>query len=1375
MDEDYFKKHLQKVKNKAGARYSPKLNIKLPLSEIFDGLVRSDIFYEQIREKYGELLREFRYISSEYEKKELQTEYEAVEKEIKIIFNLIERVKEYNTELIHWEEISSKSKEMEKSLWNFSDKLGEYKKIAPKPQKDPSKSGSYQKSPVEIIGSDINHIHKIRVLLRYFEETLLSNKYRLSNYPFLLLKGGAGSGKTHLLCDVCEHRIQKKLPTVLAFGEYFSNKKDFWSQLLVQLGVSRQFSSKTDFLKSLDQMGRDSKCRTILMIDALNENITHSPEFWKNNLNSLITELIKYPNIGLVVSVRDGFENEVLTKVQKNKFVMENHYGFRFREWEAVNKFFKEFDIPLPEIPLLMSEFQTPLFLLLFCKAFKKRKNKKKKQIFRGHEGATYIFENFTLNATEQIADEFNIKKGESKSPKYRIWEKVIKKVASEMVKKNDERIPEKKLIQIIEKSFLDINTGKFIQALETNMLIVRVPRYENGEKIGGFDIKFPFQKFSDHLIARYIFRNYEDEFKEKGKNINTAKKFFSKKRNLGKFLFNAWNRGIIEALSVQCPEQLKGVEFIEVAPYLLTQGNLAQLTIESFVESLVWRKPSAFTKDGKNTLKIINEYVFREYSGYDQLFNAFLSVAPIPIHPFNSERLHQHLIKMSLPNRDKSWSVFLSDQYKQQSSVDRILAWSWANQDKQHLKDDSVFLMVVALSWFLTTPNRFVRDRATKGLVCLLEHRIHLIPKLLEKFKSVNDPYIQERLFAVAYGCSLRNKKDHSNLKTLSEWIYKNIFKDDKPPVHILLRDYARGVIEVAMREDIKFKMNEKNIKPPHKSNWSQRIPTMETLKRKYYPDDFYKGKTKDRGFGSIWFSVMGGDFARYVIGTNSWSCEWSGRRLGFNNPNRKNLYDTFKNSLKGEQKSILEKSTNSFLGIKFVSYLAESENESDVEIKNREKEEKLRQKRLWSEFEESLSKKQLNYFKKEIKPYVSDRGIIDDPLETFDLKIAQRWIFNRVVKLGYDSKLHGEFDDRINRYSGMGRSSHKPERIGKKYQWIAYHEFMALVSDHFEFKKDSWRNSSKELYKGTWNPFIRDIDISFTQKDDDHIKENLSLKQWTSTYGSYDAWQKEKSDLNWVKNNSDLPNPLDIISITDDNKCDWLILTGALTWQEKTPPEHKRYDIPVRDVWYMFKSYIVKKGNAQLFLNWAKEQDFRGKRMPKSSEFYEAFLGEFPNSTAFEDLRGEYNIWTKVREFDEKHPMLVTVTDDCYLNEFTSDCSFNSGISMKLPSKWIVNKMKLTHNFLDGRFYDSKDDLIALPTSVFVENFPSVLLINKEAFIEFLDKNKYEVIWTLLGEKIIMGGTRDKYMNRLSISGSYTLNNKGNVKGNMHSKLTL
>jgi hypothetical protein len=1372
LDKKWQKSHLKKIKERAGNRYTPEINVDLPIAEIFDGISRTENFYITIRRHYGNLNREFSHVSNKYENEDIQKIYKNLNSEISQLSQILDELKKYNIKKISWNQINKQAKKANEILWKLSDKLREERDKIEK-QKNKERQID-QRSISERFSSDIHYLYETQKELRYFDELSVSTKAKLSNSPFLFLTGIAGTGKTHLLCDVVEGRIANKeaLPAVLVFGELFVTSDDPLIQVIRQLGLK---IDRNQFLHLLNNAGKKSSCRAILAIDALNE--TRKRGFWKKSLGKVIDELKKYPNIALVVSVRTGFEEEVITKKLKRTFIHEDHRGFEFREWEAVRKFFQEFHLPLPEIPLLMPEFQNPLFLLLFCKAFesrvKKNKGKSQKQVFRGHEGATYIFESFVDSVSKKIAKQFNIPNGSGKN----IWDMIIEKIAAEMVDKNNDRVSENQVVALVNNAYPSVNCGNLIKELERNLLIVKVPRYSKEKNdYDGFDFRFSFQKFSDHLIGRYLFKKYEQEFGKTNKNLQTAKKFFSKRRKLGKFLVSSWNRGIVEALSIQCPEYLKGCEFVEIALYL--KGSyVAQ---EAFIESLIWRRPTAFSTDIKNTLAYINSEIIRTESGHNNLLNAFLAVAPVPNHPFNADFLHKHLSKFSMPKRDSWWSNFLHYQHGEKGAVDRLVEWGWSDQDKTHINDEGIRLCSVALCWFLTTPNRFLRDRATKALVALLTNRLSVVLELLRQFRDVNDPYVAERLYAVAYGCTIRSRSDKKGIKALSKWVYDEIFKHGNPPVHILLRDYARGIIEVSLYEKIKIAINRQKIEPPFSSDWPKRVPSEKLLKNKYYPEDFFQKKTEDRGFLDIWSSVMYnsgtlGDFGNYVL--NYAVGHWSGRRLNSNEINRKNLFYNFKSGLTKRQKELLDKATNPFFGVDFSSILTSiryiSPNEEKIdeeEIKQREKDQKKEMKKAYIDFESSLSEDKKKFFDKEIKPFLDDRGSINDPFERFDTSLAQRWIFNRVVQFGWEQKLHGQFDKYVN-YNRADRSEHKPERIGKKYQWIALHELLARISDNFEFKEESWSDKIGK-FEGSWQLNIKDIDPSCTLKEFPNEKpEDIPVFSNREIQDQYNAWNKQISHSTWLKKVRDLPNPKQIIEFIDEQGNYWVVLEGFIEWQDETPPEQEKYNLPTRTLWYMVKSYLVRAKDKNKVFKWAKQQHFMGRWMPESHEFYDVYLGEYPWAPAFLYHYIPYyhhDGWTDGAR-DEKIPAKILVTDDRYLSSGSSiDCSTNETISVKLPVKFIVDGMNLTQSHTDGRFFNKSGELIAFDPSVFDDDMPRYVFIRKDKLIDFLKCKGYALFWTLLGEKnMIGGGGIGQPLGWLEIDGAYTFDDQNKIVG--------
>src|SRR5262245_30340146 len=102
---------------------------------------------------------------------------------------------------------------------------------------------------------------------------------------------------------------------------------------------------------------------------------------------------------------------------------------------------------------------------------------------------------------------------------------------------------------------------------------------------------------------------------------------------------------------------------------------------------------------------------------------------------------------------------------------------------------DEEVLLAGTAIAWFLTTSNRFLRDRATKALIRLFDNKLSLLGRLLEQFRGVDDPYVTERLMAVAYGCAMRSTRP-AGLAELAAEVSAQVFGNDLPIPQILTRD---------------------------------------------------------------------------------------------------------------------------------------------------------------------------------------------------------------------------------------------------------------------------------------------------------------------------------------------------------------------------------------------------------------------------------------------------------------------------------------------------------------------------------------------------------------------------------------------------------
>ena len=96
------------------------------------------------------------------------------------------------------------------------------------------------------------------------------------------------------------------------------------------------------------------------------------------------------------------------------------------------------------------------------------------------------------------------------------------------------------------------------------------------------------------------------------------------------------------------------------------------------------------------------------------------------------------------------------------------------------------------------------------------------------------------------------------------------------------------------------------------------------------------------------------------------------------------------------------------------------------------------------------------------------------------FDSELIKRYVLWRVYDLGWTTERFGQFDKSVD--WGHAREASKAERIGKKYQWIAYHEILACIADHYQYIGWFGENEGVQSYSGPWQEYLRDLDPSCT-----------------------------------------------------------------------------------------------------------------------------------------------------------------------------------------------------------------------------------------------------------------------------------------------------
>ncbi|MDQ5893603.1 MAG: hypothetical protein QG640_615, partial [Patescibacteria group bacterium] len=1283
-----------------------------------------------------------RLIDSNPEKK---AELENVKNDIEAITNRLIGIKEKSKDQqVQWKTATDKLKKIADDcyeLYAYFDKLKEAKRKAKTKSQDTDPS--YDSSTMWKLYSDLSSLSGLLDDVR----PVLFNK------PRMLLRGEAGIGKTHLLCDYAKERIEAHKPTFVFLGHELSGART--SDPVEAIAKVLGYRNTPDFIKDLQSLCSSSDERVCLIIDAVNEADQIK---WTQ-----LTQLHRIKGLSLIISLRNGYD--YLVK-DRSKYTIIEHSGFSEIEWEAIPLFFGHYKLKLPEIPIIDPEFKNPLFLTIFCKAYSKNGKTP-----RG-KGATHVFEHYIATQSKKIIQELQIKdsNGVIVPDKY-LWNVVIKGVGVWMGKNGKNRILRPKLLEIIKQDpKLAPSASKLIQLMERDGLILKYPHYSKSYRRTGYNYQFTYHRFSDHLIVRSILT----ENGIHGPDASTKAKTFLSENGFFKRIVESYNEGLVEALAIQIPERCGGDELA----WLIPRRYRDHYTVKrAFIEGLKWR--DVVTKgegdqlkyiNEKQVTKYLNEYMLGEEEDEHRVINCMLDVSAIPSHPFNADRFHKFMCKFTLPKRDSWWQEFLVNGSSQGGPVDRLHSWSLSDLTRQ-ASPESTKLAAVALTWTLASTNRVIRDTSTRSVIALLSHQQAILYGLMsEYFWNNNDPYITQRLFATIYGCLSINPNDKHNFKKIASFIYKNHFKNSSRRPDALQDDYAKAIIELYLRtyrNDIWVR--HKRINPPYAYRFPKRIPTVDGLKKKY--------RGEDRDYYSIWGSLMYGDaaiadFGNYTLG--------HALRKFSNTPNgvkpkvtEKDKYNRFIESLTRRQKKLFE-AYNSLHHTKFISSILSTLEEEPKKSPHR------LEITLQDEdgADDALVKfeKSLGVFKKHkyalYKPFITgEKSFPTHRSHEFDLNIARRWIFTRVISLGWNPAQHSNFDKYTARDGHNRMEEVRTERIGKKYQWIGLYEFAALLGSNYRLLEDTFSSNPKYTqYEGTYQIGIRDFDPTI----DPRWLAKMQRKGATSNgwwVPSYTAWDRP----NWRHSTEDIPRPKELVE-TKKDKITYLNLQCWVTWKgQSNPPEDKdSYNYP--ELWVHVNAYIVKKKDLQTVVEWCEEKEFWNGLLPEpNQESNGVFLKEFDGSNAYMQAfypyyeRSDWMPKTTDRPFD-----LLTPIEAYTSSSFTGDGTIKNNFDVYMPNYYLRKNLQLLPTEEIGSYKSSDERIKMFDPSADEEPGRETLLVNKDEFLEEIEKQGLTIFWTVLGEKMyIQSHDQEEYRGqRLEIHGFCYYDESGNLVENIRFK---
>ena len=1136
---------------------------------------------------------------------------------------------------------------------------------------------------------------------------------RLANVRRLLVTGEAGVGKSHLLADVAAHHIAQGFPAVLVLGGSFIDG-DPWRQVADQLGLTNK--TPDEILGALDAAGEAVGTRALVMIDAINER--GGIAIWSSRLASFLATANRFPYVAVVLSCRTTFLPFIVRDIDETALPRLAHPGFAGRAAEAAQRYLDHRGIVRMAAPNFSPEFENPLFLRTCCDALERRREQ---ELPRGLAGVSGVFDFYFGAVAEAITSRLGL------FPRLRIVEQALATLTQAMIEVRSGYLPIAEVLALLETlhPFQNQTEQSLFFQLENEGVLTVEPLVDGPDTTEM--VRFTFERLSDHRIAQALLdAAITDDDPAPAFALDGALRDYVVGRQAPRFA------GIAEAFAVQLPERF-GIELMELIDDDLTLYNL----VPGFRASLLWRRHDAFSA---RTLDILEQ--FTDYMDGDPWLDTMIAIATEPDNAFNADHLDGWLRPMSLPERDELWSVRAT--YLAQNdgnAIDTLIQWVLAN-GLNPIEPERARLAAMTLAWLTSLSHRVIRDMATKALAMLLVQRRMLAAHLIDRFNDINDAYVIDRVLAAAYGAATRC---HSNadLATLAEAAYAAVFANDPIPVHALIRDHARGIIELAAHRGVlSASIPLDRARPPYPAGVA--IEAIDDIVLARFVQDYSGTFLRDDIMSS---AFEDGDFAHYKIDPLAHSFlklprDEVGRAI-------KTRYDEWYActvASRPERVAALQRVIHlsrqlSTMPYDFSGWLDDTNNDLDAHdagngtpIRNDVERERDAASNAFQALLSETERDDYAIYAKGWVEHVMSDAEASPRHPNYDSHQARRWIAWRAHDLGWTPARFANFERNM---PSRGRMEHSIERIGKKYQWIAYHELTGRLSDLLAV--DGGYNDEPQLYRGPWQVGTREMDPTILVTHTEQRNMSMQPATWWSPHAP--RWREDppQARIVWMRDESrDIPNPVAQLEVTDPDGRRWFVLEMGATRNQSVMNEGER--VLIRMTWHKIQSLLVPRGDADRFVRLLSKSMRERDHLPEIDLPWRAYLGEYPWHPAYDGLRDEW-------EMGRSQIAVFGTVANRWVERSGHNYSIENSFNLTMPGPRLMRGLDLRLAEGNSLTYCDAQGQVQFKDPSAEASGHSAAVVDRATLCALLARDELELIWIFKGEKSAHGGRPHKH----------------------------
>ena len=288
-----------------------------------------------------------------------------------------------------------------------------------------------------------------------------------------------------------------------------------------------------------------------------------------------------------------------------------------------------------------------------------------------------------------------------------------------------------------------------------------------------------------------------------------------------------------------------------------------------------------------------------------------------------------------------------------------------------------------------------------------------------------------------------------------------------------------------------------------------------------------------------------------------------------------------------------------------------------------------------------------------------------------------GNRWVFQRTVSLGWAPENSGDFDHSL-KYRRADRSEHKPERFGKKYQWIALQELLARLADNYHMMPEF--GDAPVTYEGPWQMWRRDVDptlppVPRVRNFDGEFQTGVTFTDDSTKWCFPANPNYRRSDppvtSTWATESQDIPRLEFLLRRKDEGQIQWVVLHGYYNWREEVAEDEEIHSRRRRELWSHIYSWLVKPGNREELVRYLESRSLMGRWMPEGDEHIDsAYLAELHWAAA---AAGSTEPWSQIRSYEAQDAPSFKVSptwSEYFWEGNVLDCSINDGVRAWFPA---------------------------------------------------------------------------------------------------------